>query len=138
MSQGAIFQPTTHVLVPIHPFVLTSKNPYMGEGCPVTQPGMAGTLIKQLYCSQFTDNWTERTVELRKMGEDEFVFISANRTTLSLPAKKTLGSLIENRQEVKRPSAVQFAGLEVLEEKKRKKSRPKDTDSVVYIQLQKP
>ena len=66
------------------------------------------------------------------------MFISANRTTLSLPAKKSLGSLIANRQEVKRPSAVQFAGLEVLEEKKRKKSRPKDTDSVVYIELQKP
>ena len=87
---------------------------------------MAGTLIKQLYCSQFTDNWTERTVELGEMGGDEFVFISANRTTPSLPAKKkTLGSLIPNRQEVKRPSAVQFAGLEVLEEKKKKSQNPK-------------
>jgi len=36
---------------------------------------------------------------------------------------------------VKRPSAVRFAGLEVLEEKKRKKSRPKDTDSAVYTEL---
>lgn len=49
--------------------------------------------------------------------------------------KKTLGSLIANRQEVKRPSAVRFAGLEVLEEKKRKKSKRKDTNSSVYTEL---
>ena len=52
-----------------------------------------------------------------------------------LQKKKTLGSLIPNRQEVKRPSAVQFAGLEVLEEKKRKKSKPKDINSSVYTEL---
>lgn len=40
--------------------------------------------------------------------------------------KKTLGSLIVIRQDVKRPSVVQFAGLEVLEEKKRKIRDPKD------------
>lgn len=96
---------------------------------------MADTLIKQLYCSQFTDNWTERTVELGEMGEDEFVLFLSIGLLPHYLKKKTLGSLIANRQEVKRPSAVRFAGLEVLEEKKRKKSRPKDTDSAVYTEL---
>lgn len=36
---------------------------------------------------------------------------------------------------MKRPSAVRFAGLKVLEEKKRKKSKPKDTNSSVYTEL---
>ena len=36
---------------------------------------------------------------------------------------------------MKRPSAVQFAGLEVLEEKMRKKAKPKDTNSSVYTEL---
>ena len=87
---------------------------------------MAGSQIKQQYFSQFTDDWNEGTEELGEVREDVlFGFVSAHRTTPSLPEKNSW-ILNRNQARIERPSVVQFAGLEVLEEKKRKIRDPKD------------
>lgn len=121
MSQGAIFQPTTHASL-------------CGRSLSSIQQGIAGSQIKQQYSSQFTDDWNEGTEELAEVREDVlFGFVSAHRTTPSLPEKNSwILNSDQARSEKAICSAVCWPGS--IGGKEKKNARPKGACQFLSIE----